>query len=287
MQTPTLPLFVFRACALPPPPPSTFADTRFRASEGPRPAPVPTQSAARGSCAQVRGLASPTQPSSAPPNTARTRSRAPQVGPPSNHHHHHGPAWNPAPCPGRTSPPGSAEARRASMRPESRRRPRSPPPAAATAAGSGSPPPGPCPAPTPARPAGSQRHVTTGAAEGQLRARAGGRGRRAGRAGRGGRPRGPLSRPQRPLAGRAGARLRCYGYHRPDFFPGLARLRVSPTLVPPGERGSPGRPHGRPRSLGETRPRWPEPWRGRSSTPTHPAGPPLLRPPGPWRPRRT
>lgn len=57
--------------------------------------------------------------------------------------------------------------------------------------------------PVPSPPAGSQRHVTTGAAEGQSRARAGGRGRRAGRAERPGWRRGVPARPQRPLAGRA------------------------------------------------------------------------------------
>lgn len=108
-----------------------------------------------------------------PPQTARTRSRARQVGPP-----HHGPAWNPASCPGRTSLAGSAEARRASMRPESRRRrPRSPP-----RRGDSSRFEFTTARPVPSPPAGSQRHVTTGAAEGQSRARAGCRGRRAGRA---------------------------------------------------------------------------------------------------------
>lgn len=88
------------------------------------------------------------------------------------------------------------------MRPESRRRrPRSPP-----RRGDSSRFEFTTARPVPSPPAGSQRHVTTGAAEGQSRARAGGRGRRAGRATRGSRDgrAGSLAAPSAPSRARPG-----------------------------------------------------------------------------------
>lgn len=134
--------------------------------------------------------------------------------------------------------------------------------------------------PTPARPAGSQRHVTTGAAEGQSRARAGGRGRRAGRAA-GPAARGPSPAPSAPSRAARGPRLRCHGFHRPDFS-GTGPAQVSPTLCPSRRARIPGRPRGRtavtrrdPASLARAL--------ARALLDPHPPGrpPPLLRPPGP------
>ena len=206
-----------------------------------------------------------------PHQTARTRSRARQVGPP-----RHGPAWNPASCPGRTSLAGSAEARRASMRPESRRRrPRSPP-----RRGDSSRFEFTTARPVPSPPAGSQRHVTTGAAEGQSRARAGGRGRRAGRAA------GPAARdpspapsaPSRPGPGPgAGAAGPTPLPWRPQpGFSGMGPAPVSRPFVPTED----ARPwatawsacghSARPGFAGLSAPSWPEPSRGRPPPPRRP-----------------
>ena len=80
-RPPHPPPFCIRACALAPsaPPPSTFADTRFRAPRRGPPSLVPTQSAARGACAQVRGLAPGLGPAVHPPApTQRAPGHAPR-----------------------------------------------------------------------------------------------------------------------------------------------------------------------------------------------------------------
>lgn len=126
----------------------------------------------RSLCAGAR--ARPPLRSACAPQTGSTRSRAGQVRPPLP------PACvEPRALPGRTSPAGCAEALRASMRPQSRcRQPRSPPHRGDSSRFEFT-----TARPVPSPPAGSQRHVTTGAAEGQSWAPAGSHGRRAGWAG--------------------------------------------------------------------------------------------------------
>lgn len=126
----------------------------------------------RSLCAGAR--ARPLLRSACAPHTVSTRSRARQVGPPLPRAR-----VEPRALPGRTSLAGRAEALRASMRPQSWcQRPSSPPHHGDSSRFEFN-----TARPVPSPPAGSQRHVTTGAAEGQSWAPACSHGRRAGWAG--------------------------------------------------------------------------------------------------------
>lgn len=198
----------------------------------------PTHSAARGACAQVRSPRAaalrpppPRAPAPARPTVAHTRGRAPRRwscprAPP---------VWPLCPGSGRTSPACSTGTRHRSMKPQAglfgplrapprrrrqvrvhncQARPQPPPP-------------------------GSQRHVTTGAAEGQ--SRLGGRGLGAGRGGAG-RARSPsfspawmLGRGRPPGSVTMAATSSSFG-HRPGLqF--LSPLSLQRTLAPGPPRG--------------------------------------------------
>lgn len=222
-RRPTRP-FCIGAC-----PPSTSAGTRVPLLRGAIRG--PTHGAARGACAQVRAPPPPPHPQ---PRTSRAR--APQVEPPPRA------GGAPAPPCARTSPAGRAETRRPSMEPR---------------AGLRGPPPAPPrrqrqvrvhrarPVPN-LPPPGSQRHVTTGAAEGQSparRPRPGGGA--AGSAARGLLPGFPGERP-------GGVRLRRHG--DPRWVSATCRSSSFSTLCPSGGRAAAGDRVAGPRTLDPARP---------------------------------